>query len=58
VLTLTRYATAAACPTASSLPTRICEGLTECGISDRRIGYCVSEYLDQTIDGRPVRVDE
>jgi hypothetical protein len=58
VLTLTRYATAAACPTASSLLTRVCGGPTEWRISDRRIGYGMSEYLDQTIDGRPVRVDE
>jgi hypothetical protein len=58
VLTLTRHATGPACPTASSLLTRACEGPTEWRISDRRIGYGVSEYLDQTIDGRPVRVDE
>ena len=58
MLTLTRHATVAARPTASSLLTRVCEGPTEWGVSDRRIGYGVSEYLDQTIDGRPVRVDE
>jgi hypothetical protein len=57
-VTLTRHATTATCPTASSFPTRICEGLTEGRVSDGRIGYGPSDYLDQTIDGRPVRVDE
>jgi hypothetical protein len=38
--------------------TRICEGRTEWRISDGRIGYGLSEDPDQTIDGRPVRVDE
>jgi hypothetical protein len=33
--------------------------LNELGrISDGRIGYGPSDYLDQTVDGRPVRVDE
>lgn len=58
VTTLTRGAAAATCPTASSSSTRVGEGLTERRISDGRIGYGPSEYLDQTGDGRPVRVDE
>ncbi len=38
--------------------TRICEGLTEWELEDGRLGYGLSEYLDQIIDGRPVGVAE
>jgi hypothetical protein len=40
------------------LVTRISEGLTEWTLDDGRLGYGLSEYLDQIIDGRPVGVDE
>jgi hypothetical protein len=33
--------------------TRISEGLTEWTLDDGRIGYGLSEYLDQMIDGKP-----
>lgn len=38
--------------------TRISEGLTEWTMSDGRVGYGLSEYLDQIEDGRPVGIDE
>ena len=34
--------------------TRISEGLTEWTLDDGRIGYGLSEYLDQIVDGQPV----
>jgi hypothetical protein len=40
------------------LVTRISEGLTEWTLPDGRLGYGLSEYLDQIIDGRPVGTDE
>ena len=38
--------------------TRISEGLTEWCLDDGRVGYGLSEYLDQVLDGRPVGLDE
>jgi len=40
------------------LVTRISEGLTEWTLEDGRVGYGLSEYLDQIVDGRPVGLDE
>jgi len=34
--------------------TRISEGLTEWTLDDGRVGYGLSEYLDQIVDGEPV----
>lgn len=42
----------------NELVTRISEGLTEWTLDDGRIGYGMSEYLDQLIDGTPVGLDE
>lgn len=41
-------------PDGNPLVTRISEGLTEWTLADGRVGYGLSEYLDQIIDGRPV----
>jgi hypothetical protein len=38
--------------------TRISEGLTEWTLDDGRVGYGLSEYLDQILDGQPVGVAE
>jgi len=38
--------------------TRISEGLTEWTLADGRVGYGLSEYLDQIEDGVPVGIDE
>jgi hypothetical protein len=38
--------------------TRISEGLTEWCLDDGRVGYGLSEYLDQVVEGRPVGIDE
>ena len=38
--------------------TRISEGMTEWTLEDGRIGYGLSEYLDQIVDGKPVGIDE
>jgi hypothetical protein len=38
--------------------TRISEGLTRWTTSDGRVGYGLSEYLDQIVDGAPVGLDE
>lgn len=38
--------------------TRISEGLTEWTMDDGRVGYGLSEYLDQIIDGEPVGLAE
>ena len=38
--------------------TRISEGLTEWTLADGRVGFGLSEYLDQIIDGEPVGIDE
>jgi hypothetical protein len=40
------------------LVTRISEGMTEWTLEDGRVGYGLSEYLDQIIDGKPVGLDE
>lgn len=40
------------------LVTRISEGLTEWTLDDGRVGYGLSEYLDQIIDGQPVGLAE
>ena len=45
-------------PDGNMLVTRISEGMTEWTLDDGRIGYGLSEYLDQIIDGRPVGVAE
>ncbi len=44
-------------PEGEQLLTRISEGMTEWRTSDGRVGYGLSEYLDQIIDGRPVGID-
>jgi len=38
--------------------TRISEGLTQWVLDDGRVGYGLSEYLDQIVDDRPVGIDE
>ncbi len=38
--------------------TRISEGMTEWTLDDGRIGYGLSEYLDQIVDGKPVGSQE
>ena len=40
------------------LVTRISEGMTEWTFDDGRVGYGLSEYLDQILDGKPVGVAE
>jgi hypothetical protein len=40
------------------LVTRISEGMTRWTLDDGRVGYGLSEYLDQIVDGRPVGLDE
>jgi hypothetical protein len=40
------------------LVTRISEGLTEWTVDDGRVGYGLSEYLDQIVDDEPVGLDE
>jgi len=40
------------------LVTRISEGMTEWTLDDGRVGYGLSEYLDQIIDGKPVGLAE
>jgi len=40
------------------LVTRISEGMTEWTLDDGRVGYGLSEYLDQIIDGQPVGLAE
>jgi hypothetical protein len=40
------------------LVTRISEGMTRWTLDDGRVGYGLSEYLDQIIDGQPVGIDE
>ena len=40
------------------LVTRISEGLTKWTLEDGRVGYGLSEYLDQIVDGQPVGLDE
>ena len=45
-------------PEGNMLVTRISEGMTEWTLDDGRVGYGLSEYLDQLIDGAPVGVAE
>jgi len=45
-------------PDGETLVTRISEGMTEWTMSDGRVGYGLSEYLDQIIDGAPVGLAE
>ncbi len=45
-------------PEGNTLVTRISEGLTEWTLADGRVGYGLSEYLDQIVDGRPVGLAE
>jgi hypothetical protein len=45
-------------PDGEHLVTRISEGLTEWTLDDGRVGYGLSEYLDQIIDNRPVGLEE
>ena len=45
-------------PDGAELMTRISEGLTRWTLSDGRVGYGLSEYLDQIVDGEPVGVAE
>ncbi|GAC1533274.1 MAG: hypothetical protein NVS3B12_12470 [Acidimicrobiales bacterium] len=45
-------------PEGNMLVTRISEGMTEWTLDDGRIGYGLSEYLDQMIDDKPVGIDE
>jgi hypothetical protein len=45
-------------PDGEQLVTRISEGLTEWTLDDGRIGYGLSEYLDQIIDEKPVGIAE
>ena len=40
------------------LVTRISEGLTRWTLEDGRVGYGLSEYLDQIVDGMPVGLNE
>lgn len=42
----------------SELQTRISEGLTRWKLGDGRVGYGLSEYLDQIVDGQPVGLAE
>jgi len=45
-------------PDGNALVTRISEGLTRWTTSDGRVGYGLSEYLDQIVDGAPVGLAE
>ena len=45
-------------PDGNQLVTRNGGGLTEWTIADGRMGYGLSEYLDQIVDGRPVGLAE
>ena len=45
-------------PEGEQLVTRISEGLTEWTLDDGRVGYGLSEYLDQIVDDRPVGLAE
>jgi len=45
-------------PEGEELMTRISEGLTQWTLDDGRVGYGLSEYLDQIVDGRPVGMAE
>lgn len=45
-------------PEGNELLTRISEGMTRWTMADGRVGYGLSEYLDQIIDGNPVGIAE
>jgi hypothetical protein len=45
-------------PDGDWLTTRISEGMTRWTMADGRVGYGLSEYLDQIVDGQPVGIDE
>jgi hypothetical protein len=45
-------------PDGEEMVTRISEGLTEWILDDGRVGYGLSEYLDQIVDGQPVGIAE
>ncbi len=45
-------------PGGNMLVTRISEGMTEWTLDDGRVGYGLSEYLDQIIDDQPVGLAE
>jgi hypothetical protein len=45
-------------PDGEWLTTRISEGMTQWTLADGRVGYGLSEYLDQIIDGQPVGLAE
>jgi hypothetical protein len=45
-------------PDGNQLVTRISEGLTRWTTGDGRVGYGLSEYLDQIVDGSPVGLAE
>jgi hypothetical protein len=45
-------------PDERELVTRISEGLTRWTLEDGRVGYGLSEYLDQIVDGMPVGLHE
>jgi hypothetical protein len=42
----------------NQMVTRISEGLTQWTLDDGRVGYGLSEYLDQIVDGAPVGLAE
>ena len=37
---------------------RVCEGLTEWRLGDGQVGYGMSEYVDQMVDGKPAGAAE
>jgi hypothetical protein len=45
-------------PDGNELLTRISEGMTRWTMADGRVGYGLSEYLDQIVDGAPVGLAE
>jgi hypothetical protein len=45
-------------PEGEQLVTRISEGMTRWSMADGRVGYGLSEYLDQIVDGQPVGIAE
>lgn len=45
-------------PDGNMLVTRISEGMTEWTLADGRVGYGLSEYLDQIVEGKPVGAAE
>jgi hypothetical protein len=58
VLTLIPLRNRRADPSGAPLVTRISEGLTRWTLDDGRIGFGLSEYLDQIVDGSPVGLAE